>query len=314
MKHNDQKMWGAEKTLNISHDSADILPKPAWIRGKRSISQDVECLTNVMRENNLHTVCEEAACPNIGECFRHGTASFMIMGAICTRRCAFCNVTHGHPIPLDNDEPQNLGHVILSMGLRYVVITSVNRDDLPDGGANHFTHCIQAIRGLCDGVKIEILVPDFRGKIEVALKAINEGLPDVFNHNIETVPRLYGRVRPGADYFGSLGLINFFKERHDDILTKSGLMLGLGESIDEVCDTMKDLRDHGCDMLTLGQYLRPSLNHLPVERYVTPREFNQLREIGLGLGFSHVASGPMVRSSYHADLQVQGMGAKTAQK
>lgn len=305
MKHDEQKQRSDRNTAITTHYSPENLPKPAWIRGKRSISQDVEYLAKVMRESNLHTVCEEAACPNMGECFRHGTASFMIMGGICTRQCAFCNVAHGHPVSLDNDEPQNLGHFIRSMRLKYVVITSVNRDDLPDGGANHFARCIQAIRGLCEGVKIEILVPDFRGKSAVALKAIHEALPDVFNHNLETVPRLYRRVRPGADYFGSLGLLKHFKGYYENIPTKSGLMLGLGETLDEVREVMNDLRAHGCNMLTLGQYLRPSPNHLPVERYVIPDEFDQLREIGLEMGFSHVASGPMVRSSYHADLQAQ---------
>lgn len=303
MKHDELKQRGVEKTAISMVNSGVTQRRPAWIRGKRSITPDVEYLAKVLRENHLHTVCEEAACPNIGECFRRRTATFMIMGDICTRRCPFCDVAHGRPMPLDSDEPRNLGLTVQSMGLKYVVITSVDRDDIPDGGANHFTHCIQAIREQSAGVKIEILVPDFRGKVPVALKAVGEALPDVFNHNLETVPRLYRRVRPGADYSGSLGLLRLFKEHHEGIPTKSGLMLGLGESIDEVCDTMKDLRDHGCDMLTLGQYLRPSPSHLTVERYVTPREFDQLREIGLGMGFSHVASGPMVRSSYHADLQ-----------
>jgi lipoyl synthase len=307
MEHNEQKQRGVEKTGISSIDCAATPRRPAWIRGKRSLGADVEQLAKVLRENHLHTVCEEAACPNIGECFRNGSATFIVMGDICTRRCPFCDVAHGRPMPLDQTEPSHLGQTVHAMGLKHVVITSVNRDDLSDGGAAHFTRCIQAIRELSSEVKIEILVPDFRGKVPVALEALSAALPDVFNHNIETVPRLYRKARPGADYEGSLGLLEIFRQRHERIPVKSGLMLGLGESISEVCDTMQDLRDHGCGMLTLGQYLSPSPNHLPVARYVTPGEFDQLRDIGLGMGFAHVASGPMVRSSYHAGEQAVQM-------
>jgi len=257
----------------------------------------------VLRENRLHTVCEEASCPNIGECFAGGTATFMIMGDICTRRCPFCDVAHGRPQPLDADEPENLGRTIRQMGLRYVVVTSVDRDALRDGGAAHFTACIEAIRRHSPDIRVEVLVPDFRGRMDRALEILNQSPPDVFNHNLETVPRLYKKVRPGSDYEWSLDLLRRFKALHPEVPTKSGLMLGVGERIEEVEQVMRDLRAHDCDMLTLGQYLQPSVHHLALDRYVHPEEFDRLGELGHALGFKHVASGPMVRSSYHADRQ-----------
>jgi len=281
--------------------------KPSWIRAKSPATPEVARLKWVLRENRLHTVCEEASCPNLGECFGHGTATFMIMGDICTRRCPFCDVAHGRPQSLDSAEPANLARTIQAMGLNYVVVTSVDRDDLRDGGAGHFIACIQAIRELNPGTRIEILVPDFRGRMEIALRIMGEAPPDVFNHNLETVPRLYRKVRPGADYQWSLDLLARFGEIHPQVPTKSGLMLGLGESVDEVVDVMKALRAHGCGMLTVGQYLQPSRFHLPVERFVPPETFDELAGIGTELGFSHVASGPLVRSSYHADAQAAGV-------
>jgi lipoic acid synthetase len=277
--------------------------KPHWIRAKSSTSAKAAALKKILREHSLHTVCEEASCPNLGECFGQGTATFMIMGDICTRRCPFCDVAHGRPNPLDPNEPDNLAKTVQAMGLNYVVVTSVDRDDLRDGGAAHFVACIKAIRHANPLTRIEILVPDFRGRMEVALKILHNELPDVFNHNVETVPRLYKRVRPGADYQWSLALIEKFKGQHPTVPTKSGLMLGLGESLDEVEQVMQELRALNCDMLTLGQYLQPSKYHLPVERFVTPREFDHLAVVGRNMGFSRVASGPMVRSSYHADEQ-----------
>ncbi len=281
------------------------LRKPSWIRAKSPARPEVKKLKNVLREHNLHTVCEEANCPNLGECFSGGTATFMIMGDICTRRCPFCDVGHGRPNPLDLDEPLNMANTIKDMGLKYVVITSVDRDDLRDGGAGHFVNCIIETRKAIPSIQIEILVPDFRGRMDVALELMTTAPPDVFNHNLETVPRLYKKARPGSDYQWSLDLIKSFKAMHPNVPTKSGLMLGLGEEIDEVKVVMQDLIDHGCDMLTLGQYLQPSLDHLPVSRYVTPDEFDELRDIGLAMGFKNVASGPMVRSSYHADKQAE---------
>jgi lipoic acid synthetase len=262
----------------------------------------------MLRESGLATVCEEAQCPNLGECFNHGTATFMILGDICTRRCPFCDVAHGRPQPVDPAEPGHLAASIAAMGLRYVVITSVDRDDLRDGGAGHFAACLRAVRAHCPGIRLEVLVPDFRGRQSIALSAFaGDALPDVFNHNLETVPRLYTSARPGADYRGSLRLIAEFKSAHPQVLTKSGIMLGLGEERDEVLAVMEDLRAHGCDMLTLGQYLQPSRDHLPVRRYWTPAEFDALRVVGESLGFASVASGAMVRSSYHADRQAQGV-------
>lgn len=300
---------GASKTARIPIKvvpKATPLPKPRWIRARAPNSPEVARLKSVLRENKLYTVCEEAACPNIGECFNHGTATFMIMGDVCTRRCPFCDVAHGKPKPLDNDEPLNLARTIAQMQLRYVVVTSVDRDDLRDGGASHFANCIREIRAQCPTTRIEILTPDFRGRLEVALRQLASSPPDVFNHNLETVPRLYKKARPGADYEWSLDLLQQFKQQHPDIPTKSGLMLGLGEEFDEVVAVMRDLHAHGCNMITLGQYLQPSQHHLPVERYVTPDEFAALARIGYDIGFANVASGPMVRSSYHADKQAAG--------
>ena len=283
--------------------TTEVKRKPAWIRAKAPSGQGVSRIKQILRERQLSSVCEEAMCPNLGECFSHGTATFMIMGDICTRRCPFCDVAHGKPLPLDADEPANLAAAIAAMALRYVVVTSVDRDDLRDGGAAHFAACIRAIREGTPGTTIEVLVPDFRGRMEPALEAFASHPPDVFNHNLETVPRLYRQSRPGADYQWSLDLIRRFGERHPTVPTKSGIMLGLGEQRDEVEQVMHDLREHGCQMLTLGQYLQPSRDHLPVDRYVHPDEFDALRELGEKMGFSNVASGPMVRSSYHADLQ-----------
>ena len=282
------------------------LSKPRWIRAKAPNTPAVARLKKILRDKNLYTVCEEAACPNIGECFGHGTATFMIMGDICTRRCPFCDVAHGKPNPLDPHEPENLALTIQAMELKYVVITSVDRDDLRDGGAEHYASCIKATREHSPSTGIEILVPDFRGRMEVALDILSQTPPDVFNHNLETVPRLYRQARPGADYAWSLKLLQEFKARHPEVPTKSGLMLGLGETLEEVEAVMRDLRQHDCDMLTLGQYLQPSQHHLPVSRYVTPEEFKHLEELGYELGFGNVASGPMVRSSYHADKQAAG--------
>ncbi len=300
---------GAEKVARIPikvEPSAVVQRKPRWIRAKAPTSSEAVRVKKLLRAHKLVTVCEEAACPNLGECFSHGTATFMIMGEICTRRCPFCDVAHGRPNPLDADEPENLARTIALLKLKYVVITSVDRDDLRDGGAGHFADCIRAVRETSPQTKIEILVPDFRGRMDVALDVMGQALPDVFNHNLENVPALYKKIRPGADYQWSLTLIQRFKAMYPGIPTKSGLMLGLGETFDEVIDVLKDLRAHDCDMLTLGQYLQPSLSHLAVDRFVTPEEFNQLADIARELGFSNVASGPMVRSSYHADLQASG--------
>ena len=277
--------------------------KPSWIRAKAAVGKEVTQLISLLREHELHTVCEEAACPNLGECFSHGTATFMIMGDVCTRRCPFCDVAHGRPKPLDTNEPEHLAQVVAKMNLKYVVITSVDRDDLKDGGASHFKACIDAIRNKAPQVRIEILVPDFRRRMEIALFTLAECPPDVFNHNLETVPRLYRKARPGADYEWSLQLIKNFKAQHPELPTKSGLMLGLGETIDEVKQVLQDLRKHDCDMLTLGQYLQPSRYHLQVERFVTPDEFRELGHYAETIGYTNVASAPMVRSSYHADLQ-----------
>jgi len=281
----------------------DPLRKPPWIRVQIRHSQRIEQLRQRLRTSKLHTVCEEAACPNLPECFGNGTATFMIMGDICTRRCPFCDVAHGRPLPLNSNEPKELAATVAGMKLQYVVITSVDRDDLRDGGAGHFAACIKALRRQAPDTAIEILTPDFRGRRELALNILAGNPPDIFNHNLETVPRLYKSSRPGADYQWSLRLLEEFNKRQPDVPTKSGLMLGLGESLDEIALVMQDLRDHGCSMLTLGQYLQPSRHHLPVARYVHPDEFDRLREAGETMGFQHVASGPMVRSSYHADQQ-----------
>ena len=282
------------------------LPKPTWIRARVASGPEVARLKKVLREQKLYTVCEEAACPNLGECFNHGTATFMIMGDICTRRCPFCDVAHGKPRPLDQQEPLRLANTIRDMQLKYVVITSVDRDDLRDGGAKHFAECIRVTREQSPQTKVEILTPDFRGRMDVALEQLVQHPCDVFNHNLETVPRLYKQARPGADYAWSLDLLRRHKDALPSVATKSGLMLGLGEELAEVEQVMHDLREHGVNMLTLGQYLQPSQHHLPVARYVTPDEFEALRILGEKMGFDNVASGPMVRSSYHADLQAAG--------
>ncbi|MHB8744017.1 MAG: lipoyl synthase [Sulfuricaulis sp.] len=284
----------------------ELLRKPAWIRAKAPTHPEVGRLKALLRAHSLHTVCEEAACPNLGECFSHGTATFMIMGRLCTRRCPFCDVAHGRPLPLDLQEPDNLARAIAEMKLKFVVITSVDRDDLRDGGAAHFAACIHAVRQRTPSTTIEVLVPDFRGRMEIALGCLDEALPDVFNHNLETVPRLYQAARPGADYRHSLELLHRFKVHHPDILTKSGLMVGLGETNEEILDVMRDLRAHGCDLLTIGQYLQPSRHHLPVVRFVTPDEFAHFAQAAQEMGYRNVASGPMVRSSYHADRQAAG--------
>ncbi len=305
-----EKLRGADKVARIPikiepTTTETRLKKPHWIRAPYTGSAEVTRLKSILRENKLVTVCEEAACPNLGECFGHGTATFMIMGAICTRRCPFCDVGHGRPNPLDQDEPQNLARTIQAMGLRYVVITSVDRDDLRDGGAQHFVDCIQAARQSSPNLKIEILTPDFRGRQKNALALLVVAPPDVFNHNLETVPRLYKQARPGADYQQSLDLLKAFKAQCSNVPTKSGLMVGLGETNEEILSVMQDLRAHDVDMLTIGQYLQPSRYHLPVVRYVSPDEFEMFKRQGLTMGFKEVASGPMVRSSYHADLQAK---------
>lgn len=301
-----EKLRGAEKMARIPvkiEKTVSPLRKPDWIRIRLPNGNKVQELKAQLRENKLHTVCEEAACPNLSECFTRGTATFMIMGDICTRRCPFCDVAHGRPLGLDKDEPRHLADTIAAMKLKYVVITSVDRDDLRDGGAGHFVDCIKEIRALTPNTRIEVLVPDFRGRMDIAVELMSNNPPDVFNHNLETIPDLYRKVRPGSDYQWSLDLIKNFKAAQPQVHTKSGLMLGIGETLDQVKDVLRDLKAHDCDMITLGQYLQPSLNHLPVERYVHPDEFEQLRIFGEQLGFKHVASGPMVRSSYHADEQ-----------
>lgn len=303
------KQRGAEKLSRIPvkiEPTVDPLRKPDWIRVRLPASPAVSDLKQLLRKNKLVTVCEEASCPNLPECFTHGTATFMIMGDKCTRRCSFCDVAHGRPDPLDPNEPIHLGNTIAEMKLRYVVVTSVDRDDLRDGGASHFTACVQAIREKSPTIKIEVLVPDYRGRMDIALEETGKALPDVFNHNIETVPRLYKQARPGSDYAHSLRLLQAFKELYPNIPTKSGIMLGLGETNDEIKQTLLDLRAHDVDMVTLGQYLQPSRYHLPVSRYVTPDEFKQFADFAKEIGFKNIASGPMVRSSYHADRQAAG--------
>ena len=289
----------------------EVLRKPEWMRIKLPpSSQKIEHIKSTLRKNKLHSVCEEASCPNLAECFNHGTATFMIMGAICTRRCPFCDVAHGRPLALDPEEPKKLALTIKEMGLKYVVITSVDRDDLRDGGAQHFADCIKQIREHSPQTRIEILTPDFRGRMEQALEVFRETPPDVFNHNLETAPRMYRVARPGADYKWSLELLRRIKEMHPHVPTKSGVMMGLGETNEEIVQVLKDLREHGVNMLTLGQYLQPSRHHLPVKRYVPPAEFDELKDVAMDLGFSHAACGPFVRSSYHADLQAKGEEVK----
>ena len=308
---------GAAKTAKIPIKivrDAPALPKPDWIRVKAPAhgSRFFE-IKRILREKQLHTVCEEASCPNIGECFGKGTATFMIMGDRCTRRCPFCDVAHGRPDPLDPEEPRHLAETVAALGLRYVVITSVDRDDLRDGGARHFVDCIEAVRRLSPQTQIEILVPDFRGRLDKALDILVQCAPDVMNHNLETVPRLYRQARPGSDYLHSLRLLARFKERVPAVPTKSGLMLGLGETDAEVCEVMADMRRHAIDMITIGQYLAPSNAHLPVRRYVEPEAFVQLQRVALDLGFQHAAVGAMVRSSYHADEQARKAGLSAPQ-
>lgn len=286
---------------------ATTLRKPDWIRIKITASDEVTRIKQLLRQHQLHSVCEEAACPNLAECFQHGTATFMIMGDLCTRRCPFCDVAHGKPEALDKEEPKNLATAISAMALKYVVITSVNRDDLRDGGAGHFANCIEAIREQTPSTKIEILVPDFRGRMEKAIAILTDQPCDVFNHNLETVPRLYAQARPGADYEGSLALLRQYKYAQPQTPTKSGLMLGLGEETEEVHQVMRDLLDHGCSMLTLGQYLQPSPAHLPVKAYITPEQFDEYARTAKALGFAQVASAPLVRSSYHADQQAKAI-------
>lgn len=286
---------------------AQTLRKPEWIKIKLPSGQETLQIKQLLRESKLHTVCEEAACPNLAECFKHGTATFMIMGDLCTRRCPFCDVAHGKPLPLDSDEPFQLAQAVQKMALKYVVITSVNRDDLRDGGAGHFADCIKEIRLQMPQTKIEILVPDFRGRIEKAVEILAAQPCDVFNHNLETVPRLYAKARPGADYEGSLNLFEQFHVVKPNVPTKSGLMLGIGETQKEVAQVMQDLLSVGCSMLTLGQYLQPSKAHLPVEEYITPAQFEEYAQLAKELGFKQVASAPLVRSSYHADLQAKIM-------
>lgn len=305
-----EKLRGEAKTARIPvkiapQPKTERLRKPTWIRASFTGSAEANALKKVLREHDMHTVCEEAACPNLGECFKKGTATFLVMGDICTRRCPFCDVAHGRPNELDSNEPEKLAQTIRAMGLKYVVITSVNRDDLRDGGAQHLTDCVTATRNASPGIQIEILTPDFRGRTDKALEIITASPPDVFNHNLETVPRLYKAARPGADYQVSLELLRDFKRQQADVPTKTGIMVGLGETFEELTQLFKDMRQHGIEMLTIGQYLQPSAHHLKLERYYTPEEFNQLKIIAEDLGFSNVASGPMVRSSYHADLQAE---------
>jgi lipoyl synthase len=290
------KQTGAAKTARnpIKIVPVERLKKPDWIRVRAGGNARFHEVKQALRDHNLHTVCEEASCPNIGECFGKGTATFMILGDLCTRRCPFCDVAHGRPQPPDADEPRNLALTIRDMGLNYVVITSVDRDDLRDGGAGHFADCIRAVREHSPGTTIEVLVPDFRGRLE--------------NHNLETVPRLYKQARPGADYANSLNLLKAFKQRHPTVATKSGLMVGLGETDEEILAVMRDLRAHDVDMLTIGQYLQPSTGHLPVLRYVEPARFKDFEREAVAMGFRHAACGPLVRSSYHADSQAHGAG------
>lgn len=306
------KQKGALKTARIPIKVVAQRPvaKPAWIRVKLPSGERVRAVRQILREERLHTVCEEASCPNLGECFGSGTATFMILGDRCTRRCPFCDVGHGRPDPVDGEEPQRLARSIARLGLQYVVVTSVDRDDLRDGGAAHFAACIRAIRQQSPDTRIEVLVPDFRGRLAVALQGLAEALPDVLNHNLETVPRLYPAVRPGADYPHSLRLLQEFGRQHPELPTKSGLMLGLGEEVAEVRAVLGDLHDHGVSMLTLGQYLQPTPHHLPVSRYWEPEEFDLLADYARSLGFDQVASGPLVRSSYHAEAQAHGIGKK----
>ena len=306
------KKKGAEKIRQVAENTGHVgeerLRKPRWIRAQFPGGEEVQRMKALMREQKLHSVCEEASCPNIGECFRHSTASFMIMGDICTRRCPFCDVGHGRPNPLDAMEPIHLAETVRNLGLHHVVITSVDRDDLLDGGAAHFAACVREIRRQAPRMTVEILTPDFRGRMEKALEILRHTPPDIFNHNLETVERLYEEVRPGANYEHSLELLRAYKKvSNKPVITKSGLMVGLGEEVDEILAVMEDLRRHDVQMLTVGQYLQPSVHHLPVKRYYTPEEFQIFTDEGLKMGFTHVASGPMVRSSFHADMSAKAV-------
>ncbi len=302
-----EKLRGYDK---VSRIPVKIIPteeaprKPEWMRIKMRASPAINEVKERLRKHKLASVCEEANCPNLGECFSGGTATFMIMGEICTRRCPFCDVAHGRPLPLDENEPRELAEAIADMGLKYVVVTSVDRDDLRDGGAQHFADCIRETRERSPGIRVEVLVPDFRGRMDIALDILSNEPPDVFNHNLESIPRLYKEMRPGSDYQWSLDLLKKYKERNPDVLTKTGLMLGMGETKEELIEVFKDMRAHDIDMLTLGQYLQPSKNHYPIDRWVHPDEFAELKDIAEQMGFLSVASGPLVRSSYHADKQV----------
>jgi lipoic acid synthetase len=306
----DEKVKHIPITI-LPTEKAEMLRKPSWIKIKLPRNTDrIDQIKKTLRKNNLHSVCEEASCPNLAECFSKGTATFMILGDICTRRCPFCDVGHGKPLPPSAEEPNKLAKTIAEMKLKYVVITSVDRDDLRDGGAQHFVDCISAIREHSPATKIEVLVPDFRGRMDKALEILKQSPPDVFNHNLETIPRLYRECRPGANYQWSLDLLKKFKQQHPSIPTKSGLMMGMGEDKHEIAEVLKDLRKHDVEMLTLGQYLQPSKHHFPLKRYVHPDEFDELGEIAKNIGFSHAACGPMVRSSYHADKQAAGEEVK----
>ncbi len=305
------KHKGEAKTARIPIKIVPLeekLKKPEWIRAKLPTGQRFFEIKDILRSQKLHTVCEEASCPNIGECFSKGTATFMIMGDICTRRCPFCDVGHGRPNALDPNEPKHLAETVASLRLRYVVITSVDRDDLRDGGAEHFAECIREIRRLSPSTQIEVLVPDFRGRLELALDILSTDRPDVMNHNLETAPRLYKQARPGSDYLHSLQLLQQYKQRNPDVVTKSGIMVGLGETDEEVYQVMADMRAHDIDMITIGQYLQPSNGHLPVLRYVTPEQFKVFENKAYEMGFKHAAVGAMVRSSYHADVQAHEAG------
>ena len=314
MREAGVKQKGALKTARLRFFPREKLAKPDWIRVRAALPDSrFHEIKRILREQRLHTVCEEASCPNIAECFGHGTATFMILGDICTRRCPFCDVAHGRPLAPDPEEPQHLASTIFKLNLSYVVITSVDRDDLKDGGAQHFVDCIRAVRAQSPQTTIEVLVPDFRGRLERALAVLAAAPPDVMNHNLETVPRLYKRARPGGDYVHSLKLFDLFRNENPEIPAKSGLMVGLGETDEEILAVMRDLRAHGVSMLTIGQYLAPSAHHLPVERYVHPDTFGLFEREAAAMGFQHAAIGPLVRSSYHADRQAQraGIGTRT---
>jgi len=306
-----EKLRGADKVARIPIKiipTVEMPRKPQWIRVTLGNNEKVDKIRQTLRKHKLSSVCEEASCPNLGECFSGGTATFMIMGDICTRRCPFCDVAHGRPNALMENEPLELAEAIAEMGLTYVVVTSVDRDDLRDGGADHFARCIAETRRLNPGIKVEVLVPDFRGRGDIAIDILSRTTPDVFNHNLETVPRLYKQVRPGSDYQWSLDLLKKYKEMAPDVLTKSGIMVGVGETREEVLQVMEDMYAHNIDMVTIGQYLQPSRDHLPIDRFVHPDEFEEYAQIGEKMGFHHVASGPMVRSSYHADKQANLTG------